>query len=56
LAEAVIQPVFDRFNFLKVYVFQLAFVQHILKQQANEILAKLQVRITATLPTCKKSG
>jgi hypothetical protein len=50
LTGAVIQPVFDHFNFLDFYVLHRAFLGHILAQQAVEVF------IATTLPTRKGSS
>ena len=49
-AGAIIQSVFDHFNFLVVDVFHRTFLRHILAQQTIEVLVR------PTLPTGKRSG
>ena len=49
-ARAIIQSVFDHFNFLVVYVFHRTLLRHILAQQTIEVLVR------PTLPTGKRSG
>ncbi len=49
-AGAVIQSVFDHLNFLVRYIYHLAFLGHVLPQQAIEVL------VGASLPTGKGPG
>ena len=49
-AGAIIQSVFDHLNFLVRYIGHLAFLGHVLPQQA------IEVRVGASLPTGKGAG
>ena len=49
-AGAIIQSVFDHFNFLVVDVFHRTFLRHILAQQTIEVL------VTAAFPARKRPG
>ena len=49
-AGAVIQSIFDHLNFLVRYIGHLAFLGHVLPQQAIEVL------VGASLPTGKGAG